>query len=266
MDAPRVYRFPRSTRVVFFVGVLFWIAGVSLGIYLLLRGDMHPLLAISCIAIFGLSLRRTLPEWQKVRKFRLILGPDWVQYCGSGGEMRLSFSEIDRFAEFPMHTNEGLPGGYSFVFGDSRTGRRIDFSTQVIGWAAVVEYVHSCIPWVVPSARNLAARRMIHHTEMDMWAASMTAPGQDIPEEWHFAKRTRWFDAWIAYGGVTAVLFPWVFILGKWLDHLNIPSFAAIVVVVVPFLYVVDRISPRVLQAIRDWRVKRHLRRTTSEG
>ena len=116
----------------------------------------------------------------------------------------IPIDEIADFHEAPMF-QETVFTGYRFSI-RGEDGREIVFNTQLPGWAAAVERLHQEIPWVVPAASALEARLVISHMPMDPWAAALTGPGQDIPEEWQWAKRQRWYDAYLSFIVVALVV------------------------------------------------------------
>jgi|GEM_PF-5052690 len=123
---------------------------------------------------------------------RIDVGYDWISKRTPRGSRRVSFSEIVGFSEVRGLIRYGAHGSEFRLF--TADGPPFTFSTQVAGWAAIVQALHESIPWRVPHPSALYARRGRAEALVDPYSALFTAPGQPIPEERASPRRVRWLE------------------------------------------------------------------------
>ena len=118
----------------------------------------------------------------------------------------ISHGDLVGFAE-RVKTWFGMPDGFDFAFraGD---GRQITLTTDIPGWARCILVEHRFRPGVVPHPRFLAARRVMLVEGLEEFAETVRSPGQDIPEEWKWARRPRRRDFLIGLAAGYFLLLP----------------------------------------------------------
>jgi hypothetical protein len=137
---------------------------------------------------------------------RVEVGYDWIEKRAPFRRpRRVAFAEITGFVEArsPLRL-----GRHAFAFRVlTAAGPPLAFTSQLEGWAAIVQALHQSVPWRVPPAAQLYARRARPGRLLDPFSAALAAPGQPIPEERLSPRRIRWRDALLVHLGSAIALF-----------------------------------------------------------
>jgi hypothetical protein len=137
--------------------------------------------------------------WQCVHcvSYHLEIGDDWLAVRDFNSFTVIPFDKIAGLLESPL-VDDGKIGGYRFCY-YSEDGRAVDFSTQIIGWAEVIQTIHSAAASRVPDLGQLEAFRIMRTVELPPEAAALTAPGKNSPAAWRAGHIARWYDYWIGW-------------------------------------------------------------------
>lgn len=168
---------------------------VLAGVAIVLEGlDLVTLL----LTVFVVCLS-AYADWiaLEMARTRIDVGYDWIEKRAPFRRpRRVAFAEITAFSERRGLLRLGAHVSEFRVF--TASGPPLTFTSQFVGWAAIVEALHQSVPWRVPPASTLLARRLRHWRRVDPFSAASAAPGQPIPEEWRSPARIRWRDALLA--------------------------------------------------------------------
>ena len=197
---PKTYRFRVTARVTSALTILVFstgFVGTIWAFFIRARVPSNYVWGALCLIGFGFFLRRFAGESLHCISYRLEVGDQWVAVRDIWSLTVMPFNKIVAFAEEPI-VSEGKLSGYRFAFIDS-DDTQILFSTQIVGWAEVIQSVHRILPANVPDVRTLDARSVLSSIELSAHAAAFTAPGDDSPESWQAAHIARWYDFWLGY-------------------------------------------------------------------
>jgi len=198
------YRQPRSNWITMAVCALAFAVGVGLGVAGLVIEGASASIVVYTLGFAGMC---AYSGWVAVEMAwtRVDVGYDWIRKRAPRGSRRVAFAEIVAFSEVRGLIRYGAHGSEFRLF--TADGPPLTFSTQVAGWAAIVQTLHESIPWRVPPASALYARRGRNERLLDPYSALLSAPGQAIPEERASPRRIRWPDVLLAVlSGMVLVL------------------------------------------------------------
>lgn len=198
---------------------------------------------------------------------RVEVGYDWIRVRTLLGTRRVAFAEIAGFAEIRGILRLG-PHVSEFRIFTVAGGPPLTFTSQVEGWAAIVQALHESIPWRVPPPAALTARRAVNAGVFDPISAAVAAPGQPIPEERDRPGRVRWRDALLAQVLAFLIALPLVIIPINWLQgrigrHVWLEMLGIAVAVV--SLQLLALLITRWMREIRLRRARRQARRRLAD-
>lgn len=255
--APRTvtFRFPHSTRLVVLAGLLFVAVMVGLAVYLVVRGDIWVgLIGGAIFARFGW---RMWGEFSKIWFFSIALSDtDILARMDLSTRVAFPVSKVSQFVERRLTGDSGELSGYQFLL-ISAAGDTIAWSTQLAAWAELVDRLHRLVPHLVPVADSLEAPAVIGRVELGMWVESLSAPAHRGPDE--NRSPFRWWDAWLAYGGITLLLLPAVSWVGNGLKSIGMPGWIRTLLLVPPFVLFVQFAAQRLVSLLRRMRSTTHL-------
>jgi hypothetical protein len=129
-------------------------------------------------------------------RMQVQLGYDWIETRTLWMRRRAAFAEITAFSELRGSRSRGVH--ISLFRLHREAAPPLTFTSQLVGWAAVIDALHHSIPWHVPAPSRVHARQRTHPWRFDPFSAASVAPGQPIPEEWAHPARVRWGDVLVA--------------------------------------------------------------------
>jgi len=267
MSAPNefsIHRFTPSTRALALLILVWWMGCAGLLAYLTVayRGIGTGIWDFSInllAAVWVLFLvRGAAKDFNETWFFRIEVHGDYLYSVQKRGQtVRMPFASIAGFIESPMSDRNNLMTGYWFIL-SAADGSRISFSTHIVGWAKIIDQVHMSIPWRVPSPKELEARSVIGHKPLGLGDLH-SAPGQDIPEEWRWKKRIRWYDVWGSYAVVMALFILVVGSVGRLATRYLGESYYWVVEapIILVFIVYFERLAQRLVLYIRTRRMQR---------
>jgi hypothetical protein len=186
----RIYRYPASSIAGMAVCAVFFAALAGLALY---ARRFEPGIAID-LCLCGFALMAGYTGWLTLQfaVTRVELGYDWIRKRTPFGTLQLAFSDIAAFSEVRRPVQLGRHGAEFRLH--ARQGPRLTFTTQLVGWAAIVEGLHQVVPWHVPAASALHSRRTANDPLVEPYSAAFFAPGQPLAEEWARPGRIGWRD------------------------------------------------------------------------
>lgn len=254
MSDYRSYRQPRSNWITMAVCSVGFAGGVALGIATWLT-EGATVVAVASVLGFGAMCVYSGGVAAAMASTRIDVGYDWIRKRTLAGSRRVGFSEIAGFSEVRGLLRYGAHGSEFRLF--TADGPPLTFSTQVAGWAAIVQALHESIPWRVPPASALYARRGRGEALVDPYSALLSAPGQPIPEEHASPRRVRSLDVLLAIVAGMALVLPLAvaaslalqraFGRRTWLDF-GVMALAIITMQIASIL---------ILRRLRTWRMRR---------
>jgi hypothetical protein len=263
----RTYRPPLAGAVAMFVCAAVFVALAGVGVYAYVtEGSALSLV----LAGGGFLAGAAFSAWvgAEIALQRVEVGYDWIRVRTVRGTRRVAFAEIAGFAEIRGILRLG-PHVSEFRIFTTDEGPPLTFTSQVEGWAAIVQALHENVPWRVPPAAALAARRAVNAGLFDPISAAIAAPGQPIPEERDRPGRVRWRDALLAQVLAFAIALPSVIVVINWVQarigrHVWL-DFLGIVVANVA-LQLLALLITRWMRDFRLRRAQRHARRRLEDA
>lgn len=252
---PKVYKFRASVRVISTVVILLFGTGFVGTIWFFFihpRGPINYFSGVLCLVGYGFFLKRFAGESLHSISYRLELTDKWVAARDLVSLTVIPFSKLSGFAEEPIMTRRKL-SGYRFGFLGAHD-EQVLFSTQIVGWAEIIQSVHRSLPDHVPDVRTLEARSVLSSLELSAEAAAYTAPGDNTPGAWRAAHITRWYDFFVGYLLGLAIVWKPVDMLG---DYLKTQGVTNVSLVTIPCLVIPCSVAPSfAVSALRRHRQK----------
>jgi hypothetical protein len=197
---PNTYKFRQTARVTSVMVILFLSAGFLGTIWAFFIFGREPssyAWGALCLIGYGFFLRQFVRQSLHCVSFRLQVGEHWIAVRDFGTLTVIPFNKVVGFAEQPLIADNKF-SGYHFAFLGA-DGSQVSFSTQIVGWAEIIQSVHRALPHHVPDVRSLEARRVMKSLELPSDAAAFTAPGKDSLKAWRATHIARWYDYWVGY-------------------------------------------------------------------
>lgn len=149
-------------------------------------------------------------------------------------------------------TSENKLSGYRFGFFGA-SSESVLFSTQIEGWAEVIQSVHRAVPTRVPNVQELEAWTVLSSLELPDDAAALTAPPFGSPERQVF-QVARWYDFWLAYAfGLLILLLP-AHVFNAWLIAEGVGDKFRIVLIVPIVLFSCELLRPFITSTLKRLR------------
>jgi len=255
----RTYRPPAAGAIAMFVCAAVFVALAGTGVYAYVTEGRALAMVLVCGAFLAGA---AFSAWvgAEIALQRVEVGYDWIRVRTVRGTRQVDFAEIAGFAEIRGILRLG-PHVSEFRIFTSDEGPPLTFTSQVEGWAAIVQALHENVPWRVPPAAALAARRAVNAGLFDPISAAIAAPGQPIPEERDRPGRVRWRDAILAQVLGFLIALPSVIVVTNWLQarigrHAWLDMLGIAVAVVL-----LQVLALFITRWIRDFRLRRAQRR-----
>ncbi len=257
-----VHKFRLSARIVFALGIAFYLFafGATIWIFFLSGSKWSDyVFGAFCVGIFGFTYKTYAKQAAHCLFYQLRVDDTGITMTDQSVHITIPFLNITKFSDLVLADDEsGKCGGYRFcVEGDSGV---VFFSTQIVGWAEIIERLHTAAPRVVPPPSRLEAHQLLEGTSLSVGARALTAPPYCSQRAWKSAGIACWYDSVIGLVVAGAVALLIVKFPGRWLITLfkdnGWPSTVAFVIILIPTLIVFRPVASRVADGVRILRNK----------
>lgn len=207
------------------------------------------IVGVFCVLSAAFMLRKFAGQSLHCITFRLEIGDGWVASRDISSLEVVPFAKLVGFGEEPLMSAGNLAGyRFGFIGADDR---HVLFSTQIVGWAEIIQRVHTACPDRVPAAEEVEAYSIVRSLELSADAAAFTAPPFDTPENWRASSVARWYDFWVGWPiGLAIGWFPNAWIT-HWLKGEGINSIIVIVITGIPFVLFCQFVAVTIASALR---------------